>query len=299
MVMDWFRSSKASSVNELILKKDYEPAIALLEEALEKNGKNERLRLQLAHVLVLSARKGEAIAVLDQLSDDLASDGFATKAVAILKKIQRLDPDRTGIDERLATQIKGKAQISPRPWMDTRYVGEPTALEVSESGELLPPQAKPADAARGRADQPKGSGALETPLFRGMSRDEILAVIRGLRFRSLGPGHILVTEGEPGDSLYVLTTGLCRAHVRNPSGRNMEVRELEEGDFFGEIAILTGEARTATVTTVTSCELLELDRTALNSIIESHPNVLEVLREFHKRRAESTIEAAIRGMQKV
>ena len=77
----------------------------------------------------------------------------------------------------------------------------------------------------------------------------------------------------------------------------MEVRELEEGDFFGEISILTGEPRTATVTTVTSCELLELDRPALNSIIETHPNVLEVLREFHKRRAESTIEAAIRGMQ--
>jgi CRP-like cAMP-binding protein len=129
-----------------------------------------------------------------------------------------------------------------------------------------------------------------------MSRDEILAVIRGLRLHSLDPGHIVVTEGEPGDSLFVLTTGRCRAHVRNPAGKNLEVRQLKEGDFFGEIAVLTGEPRSATITTQTPCELLELDRANLRGIVERHPRVREVLQEFHTQRADSTIEATIRGM---
>lgn len=294
MVMDWFRGSKAASVNDLILQKDYDSAVELLRQALDESGKNERLRLQLAHVLVLAGKKRDALRELDSLADDLAGDGFGTKAVAVLKKIQRLDPGRIGIDERLATLIKGKAQISPRPWMDSRPVEEPAALEVNESGELLPPPESAADRA---AALPKDT-TLGTPLFQGMSRDEILAMIRGLELHSLGPGHILVTEGEPGASLFVLTTGRCRAHVKNPSGRSMEVRELNEGDFFGEISVLTGEPRTATVTTVTQCELLELDRATLKSIIDQHPHVLEVLKEFHKSRSESTIEAAIRGMQK-
>lgn len=167
---------------------------------------------------------------------------------------------------------------------------------MSDSGEVGPPPEKPADTPRSPAARKQGEGALGTPLFRGMSHDEILAVIRGLRLHSLDPGHIVVTEGEPGESLFVLTTGRCRAHVRNPAGRNLEVRQLKEGDFFGEISVLTGEPRSATITTQTPCELLELDRANLRGIVERHPRVREVLKEFHDQRADSTIEATIRGM---
>ena len=105
MVLDWFKGSKASSVNELIVKKEYPKAIELISAELEKNSRNERLRLQLAHVLALAERKDEAVGVLDGLAGDLARDGFATKAVAILKKIQKLSPGRDDIDERLASLI--------------------------------------------------------------------------------------------------------------------------------------------------------------------------------------------------
>jgi tetratricopeptide (TPR) repeat protein len=119
MVRDWFKGAKALTVNELILRKDYEKAIELISAELEKNRRNERLRLQLGHLLALVGRKEEAIGVLDRLADDLAGDGFAAKAIAVLKKIQKLDPDRSGVEERLATLIEGKTPArrrGPAPW---------------------------------------------------------------------------------------------------------------------------------------------------------------------------------------
>jgi hypothetical protein len=306
--MDWFKGSKAASVNELIVKKDYKKAIELLSAELERNSRNEHLRLQLAHVFTLAGKKGDAIQVLDRLADDLARDGFATKAIAVLKKMQKLDPKRSDVDERLASLI-GERQpaAAVEPWIDAspRFeigleIGEPAPVGITEAGVVVPPPEKPAALGRQAAKpatQAKGTGAYGTPLFRGMSPEEIVAVIRGIRLLSFGPGTIVVTEGEPGDSLFVVTTGLCRAYVKNARGRNVEVRQLQEGDFFGEISILTGHPRSATITAAAPSELLELDRPSLDSIIRSHPRVKDVLQEFHDRRADSTVEAAIRGLK--
>jgi hypothetical protein len=306
MAMDWFKGSKASSVGELIVRKDYPKAIEMITAELKENSRNERLRVQLAHVLALAGKTGEAADVLDRLADDLARDGFATKAVAVLKKMQKLDPSRSGIDERLAALIGSQAAPAAAvPWVDPGAppeialdLGEPAPVGLTEAGDVVPPPERLGQVPSRPATQARGGGALGTPLFRGMSPAEIAAVIRGIRLLSFGPGAIVVSEGEPGDSLFVVTTGLCRAFVRNATGRSLEVRQLSEGDFFGEISILTGQPRSATITTATPCELLELSRESLDSIIKTHPRVKEVLGEFHARRADSTVEAAIRGMKR-
>jgi hypothetical protein len=299
MVMGLFKGSRDFDINDLIVNKQYDQAAELISKALGANKKNERLRLQLAHVLTLAGERNDAIGVLDTLADDLARDGFVTKAIAVLKKIQKLDPGRSGIDERLAALIDEGPSEAGGTWMNTSPqaeiaidLGEPAPVIVSGSGTLVPPPEKPAEAA---SPPSEGGAALGTPLFRGMSRAEIVAVIRGLNLLSFGPGSILVTEGEPGDSLFILTTGLCRAYVRNAEGKNMEVRQLKEGDFFGEISVLSGRPRTATVTTATPCELLELPRTSLVPIIKAHPNVKTVLEEFFVKRADSSDESAARG----
>lgn len=70
----------------------------------------------------------------------------------------------------------------------------------------------------------------------------------------------------------------------------------KEGDFFGEISLLTGEPRSATVTAAARCELLELDKDTVDRISTSHPRVREVLQHFYERRKDSTIEFAVRSM---
>ena len=107
---------------------------------------------------------------------------------------------------------------------------------------------------------------------------------------------MIITEGEPGDSLFVVSTGRVKAFVRNPAGRQVKVREMGEGAFFGEISILKGSPRTATVTAASRLELLELDKAALDDITGRHPRVREVLEAFCRERAGSADEALVRGM---
>jgi cAMP-dependent protein kinase regulator len=113
-------------------------------------------------------------------------------------------------------------------------------------------------------------------------------VMRGLRLLTFDPGDVIVLEGDPGDSLFVLTTGRVKAFVRTADApRPRKVRELKEGEFFGEISILSGKPRTATVTCATRCELLELDRATLDDICRTHPKVLHILEDYYMDRAAS------------
>ena len=115
--------------------------------------------------------------------------------------------------------------------------------------------------------------------------DELLAVIRGLRLLTFEPGDVIITEGEPGQSLFVLTTGTVKVFLRDPAGRNVALCPLGEGAFFGEIATLSGRPRSATVTAASRCELLELDKAALEAILKVHPRVRDVLEEHYIARA--------------
>jgi cAMP-dependent protein kinase regulator len=95
----------------------------------------------------------------------------------------------------------------------------------------------------------------------------------------------------------VLTTGSVKAFVKNPAGRHIQVRQMGEGEFFGEISILTGKPRTATVTAATRSELLELDRGNLDTITQAYPRVRQILEQFCQQRHGSADEALVRGMR--
>lgn len=153
--------------------------------------------------------------------------------------------------------------------------------------DVFTPVAGPAESAPGEIK------LVDTPLFRDFSQEELVAVIRGLRLHTYGPGEIVCSAGEPGDSLFILTTGAVRAYMRDKRGKHVQVREMFEGEFFGEMSVLTGNPRSATITCSGECELLELDRVTLNQISATHPNVRQVLQDFYKKRASHSIEAAI------
>lgn len=348
MVLEWFSRTKEASLDDLVARKSYGKAIALIRAGLQKRKKDRRLRLKLVDVLVLAGKTREAVEILNGLADDLALAGFAAQSIAVLKRIQSLLPGSAEIEEKLAYMIRQESRPAPDPWSMRRQAA-PAApmpeLGMEEIGAedigMEPPEATAAPVEAGAAEEapaaeedefdlspdggrselaaliedvfsppPLGTAPesvaaadlmpsvapVETPLFRGFSNEELVAVIRGLRLLAFAPGMIIVTEGQAGDSLFVLATGMARAFVKTPSGRSLQVRELMEGDFFGEISILTGRPRSATITAASRCELLELDKPTLDSIAAAHPHVLEVLKEFHDQRAGSTLEAAIRGM---
>jgi CRP-like cAMP-binding protein len=149
----------------------------------------------------------------------------------------------------------------------------PSGLEAAQ-------HATPSEPAAGRQ-------LVVSPLFKDFSVDEMVAVIQGLRLLTCAPRKIILRQGDPGDSLYMLTSGRVRAFVKNAQGKQTPLADLAEGAFFGEMSILTGKPRSASIVAVTDCELLELDRATLDRIVASHPHVMDVLKEFARARSRA------------
>lgn len=289
-MFDW---AKQQQVNDLLQKKAFNPAIEILQEALKENPKDRRVRLQLADAFAAGGYRKEATEALSDLADDLALEGKAAQAIAVLKRVQSLRPGLPEIEQKMAYLINPQNPI-PESWAFARLrnlppTPEPKPLAVPEPEPETPREAlKPEPTAAEKAIQ-------QSVLFKDFDAEELLAVIRGLTLKSFDPGAIIVTEGEPGGSLFVITTGRVLAFVKNATGRNVPIRELSEGDFFGEMSILSGNARSATVTAASHCDLLELDMHTLAAIEKTHPRVRNVLLDFHDQRAGNTLEAAIRA----
>jgi Cyclic nucleotide-binding domain/Tetratricopeptide repeat len=312
-------------IQELIARKNYAKAVGLLKSELAKRPRDPRLRLQYADTLILAGRNREAVAAFMELADEHARDGFAAKAIAVLKRIEKIEPGRRDVEERLANLIQEKVRAAPTPAAPARSAApefgleefdpsaDPLAAEpVAAEPELVvvTPEPEPADEAptleieeleylsaeeAEAAPAAESKPALSTPLFEGLSADELMAVMRGLNLLTFEAGDILVAEGAPGDSMFILTDGIVKAFVRNPKGHYMKVKDLMEGDFFGEISVLTGKPRTATITAATHVEVLELGKATLDSITKQYPRVREVLKKFQEQRAQETVQAIIRS----
>ena len=148
------------------------------------------------------------------------------------------------------------------------------------------PDAAPAAATAPETPPRGGSQIVVSPLFRDFAVDEMVAVIQGLKLLTFERGQAILREGQPGGSLYTLTSGRVRVFRKDVvTGRQNQVGDLKEGAFFGEISILTGQPRMASIVALTRCELLELDRPTLDEIAKTHPHVWDVLREFAGKRA--------------
>lgn len=306
-VLKWF-GSKGTSIEELIERKKYGRAVELLRARFRAGHRDVALRQQLADVLILAGKQKEAVPIIIGLADEYAFDGQAAKAIALLKKLELLQSTPAEVEGRLAALIPHKEPEQGDP--DTTL---PAALEVQEweattapvdSGPDTDPKMSVEDFGRelvqvaneALSSMPKvatrgtARAVVRSPLFSDFSEAELRAVIRGLRLLTFEPGDIVLSEGEPGETVFVLATGAVKVFVRNPEGRVRLVREMGEGSFFGEISILAGTPRTATITAAERCEILELDRQSLDQIAENHPRVWPLLVQFAEQRAGSREE---------
>jgi len=151
-------------------------------------------------------------------------------------------------------------------------------------------------AARDRQEQAANtSPSLESvPLFSWVPRDELVSLLTAVEPVRVAAGNSVVEEGRPGDSLYLVVSGTLAVTTQTPEDvGTVEVGRLGPGDFFGEVSLLTGVPRTATVTAVTEAELLRLGRETVEDLRRRHPEIEASLREFHRRRAERTVEALL------
>jgi cAMP-dependent protein kinase regulator len=86
-------------------------------------------------------------------------------------------------------------------------------------------------------------------------------------------------------------------YTRGERGEHLPLAELGPGDFFGEVSLLTGKPRTATITAKEQVLAIELTKADVDRIAAEHPEVHKVLEDFYTRRAHETVEAVIRKMR--
>jgi NTE family protein len=128
--------------------------------------------------------------------------------------------------------------------------------------------------------------ALErSPLFEGVERDLLRGLVGLMRRVEFAAGATICREGDPGRSAFVLVAGL--ADVLFPGGGEVEVR-LGPGDVIGEMSLVTGEARSATVLTAVASTALELEEEAFGGLLRDDPAVGANLSRIVSRRLART-----------
>ena len=132
---------------------------------------------------------------------------------------------------------------------------------------------------------------LGQPLFSGMQAQDLELLGKSAIHLRFGVGEKIIEQGKPGKSMYILSEGAAEVKVER-DGEIMRVGQLKQGDCFGEISLLTGEPRTATVIAESDCEVVKIEKSAMRKLLVQQPRLAETLSETLATR-RSALEAEI------
>jgi small-conductance mechanosensitive channel/CRP-like cAMP-binding protein len=128
-------------------------------------------------------------------------------------------------------------------------------------------------------------------VFRALDAGKIDRLSRRMRMIIYGPGEVILRQGDPGDSLYVVRAGSVAVQVGSDGARR-EVATLTSGQFFGEMSLMTGETRAATVVAKTDCECYIVDKEAFREVLDERPELAGTISEILSRRQRALDGAA-------
>ena len=135
-------------------------------------------------------------------------------------------------------------------------------------------------------------------LFRRLAEEDRARLAQLAELRSYRRGRTVFREGDPSRHFFTVVSGRVKVFTLGGRGEHLPLAELGPGDFFGEVSLLTGKPRTATITAGTKVSAIELDRAAVDEIAQEHPEVLTTLDDFCRQRAHQAVEAVIRRLRR-
>lgn len=266
-------------------------------------------RQKVADLLSRLGKGPDAIKEYQHVAGAYAVDGFLLKAMAVCKVILQLDPAHTETQKTLAELFAQKqgggitttlpASMTAAISKDTHKVAPPpmpsAPLELSEimdaSDLAATPPPVPSETSEEAVIEIQDSAevVLDTsavphiPLFSDLHPSAFVALLEQLTLRPVKAGEVLVEEGTPGTSMFVIVQGAV-AVLRTSGGVAKKVAHMGDGAFFGEMALLSSAPRLATVTAEADCIVLELTREKVQDITRRYPQVGNVLEQFHRDR---------------
>ncbi len=241
-------------------------------------------RQKIAEILARQGDKKAAVAEYSEVVKRFAEQGEFFKATALSRVILSLDPSHQLAQQHLASLYasrpgaSGPALASHRAALQPGAFGQPDANDPSQHPpeeialEELLPEAEP--------PLPPRDALPHIPLFSALSTEEFLAVLNGaMDAKTIRAGQTVVTEGEPGSSMFAIAQGSVSVWREA-----QKVAVMREGEFFGEMALLSGAPRMASVKADTVVVVLEFPRESMGPVIKKYPGVRAGLEQFYRER---------------
>lgn len=123
-------------------------------------------------------------------------------------------------------------------------------------------------------------------IFAPLSADETAMLAQAAISEVFAPGETVIRAGDPGSSMFVVHNGRVAVQL-NENGRPRTVATLSEGAFFGEMALFTGEPRTANIVALEETEVLEIGHQAMKLIFDANPDLVESLSHIITERRQA------------
>ncbi len=135
----------------------------------------------------------------------------------------------------------------------------------------------------------------KVPFFRTLGKDSIDFIVEKLKFKHFNEGDTVVAIGEPGDCMYIIISGQVKVVIPKQDGEDTVIAYLGNGDYFGEMALLTGEPRSASVITTQEAEMFMLHKNDFEIIVEKFPSITLSMGKIMSQRLRDTLQKAAKS----
>ena len=279
-----------------LLNGDHLAALFAFGKIVEHVPEDLDARLRVGDCLLALGKAQEAAGVYMTVARHGANTGFPLRALVALKILVELEP-------KLVSSISGLAGIynchSPRI---SQAVPQPEMPDLSgpapdvDLGNVPPAeQLVPAAAKLGAStDKLKADPAARLRrlvLFSELPEDDFTAIFTALGLRRYRPGDAIITQGEQGDSFFIVARGKVEVSRTDDLGETATLATLSDRAIFGEMALVSSLPRSATVTAVDDCDLLEFHGKALEAAAEQLTTIGRALSKFTSERLLSNLLA--------
>jgi small-conductance mechanosensitive channel/CRP-like cAMP-binding protein len=130
----------------------------------------------------------------------------------------------------------------------------------------------------------------QQPLFKCLSDHQLDALLPRGKVIHFGRGETMIRQGDKGDSMFIIVEGEANVEAER-NGQSMLVASIKSGDCFGEMSLLTGERRSASVVANSDCEVVEIGKAVLAQSLKENPGLMAQLSELLAQRQLSNEDA--------
>jgi small-conductance mechanosensitive channel len=197
--------------------------------------------------------------------------------------------------EDYAKYLEVDSAARERVWYALHRAGIKIAYPIIEQHQYMGPLVAPS------REEAIEDVLARVDLFAALSPAERSRLASGARERRFGPGEMIVREGDATSSMFVIELGRATVTIHGAGGDSRGLAIFQPGAAFGEISLLTGEPRTATVRALTEVTAIEIDKDTLCPVLEDNPalcKTFDAVIAERRRHASDLLQATREEMER-